>query len=126
MVVGRLATLSELDMEQPTTSKSEVGRFLTENPTLRLSYQDVKNLEFELGIPDLIKLQAAAPFEHADWFIWGWTCFYHLPFKIGLRLLIPPLTRQLLNFFEIAPSQLMPNGWRIFLSLEALIEREKS
>ncbi|KAK1552713.1 hypothetical protein Q3G72_022206 [Acer saccharum] len=39
MVVGHLATLSELDMEQPTTSKSEVGRFLTENPTLRLSYQ---------------------------------------------------------------------------------------
>ncbi|KAK0605014.1 hypothetical protein LWI29_021842 [Acer saccharum] len=48
-----------------------------------------------------------------------------MPFKLGLRFPIPLLARQLLNFFEIALSQLMPNGWRILLSLEVLIERQK-
>ncbi|KAK1565606.1 hypothetical protein Q3G72_030620 [Acer saccharum] len=73
MVVGRLAMPRELNMELPSTSKDEAGRFLSGNPASKLSYVDIKKLEFKLGIP---------------------------------------------------PS-LMPNGRRILISLEVLIEREK-
>ncbi|KAK3229574.1 hypothetical protein Dsin_001455 [Dipteronia sinensis] len=125
MAVGRLATPGELNMEPPSTFKSEARQILFDNPTSNLSYQDVKNLEFKLVIPEKVNLQATAPFECADWSIQSWTCFYYLPFKLGIRLPIPPLARQLLNFFEIALSQLMPNGLRILLSLKVLIERQK-
>ena len=80
-------------------------------------------MDFELGILDSVRLQAATPFVRADRSIKGWTCFYHIPFKIGLRFPILPLARQLLKYFDIALSQLMPNGWRILLALEILIER---
>ncbi|KAK1565430.1 hypothetical protein Q3G72_026358 [Acer saccharum] len=68
-VLGCLATPGELNMEPPTTSESEARCFLIENPTSRMSYQDVKNLEFELGIPDSVRLHAATLFERADWSI---------------------------------------------------------
>ncbi|KAK3230317.1 hypothetical protein Dsin_002198 [Dipteronia sinensis] len=125
IVVSRLATRGELNMESPSTSKGEVGRFLSDNLALKLSYVDVKKLEFELGIPFSVSVRAAAWFKWADWSILGWICFSLLPFKLGLRFPIPSMSRQLLNFFESAPGQLMPNGWRILLSLEVLIRREK-
>ncbi|KAK0579417.1 hypothetical protein LWI29_026144 [Acer saccharum] len=53
---GRLATLGELNMEPPTTSESKAGRFLMEKPASRMSYQDVKNLEFKLRISDSMRL----------------------------------------------------------------------
>ncbi|KAK2648951.1 hypothetical protein Ddye_016440 [Dipteronia dyeriana] len=115
-------TPGELNMEPPSSSRSKAGRFLIENTVSRLLSQEVKNLQFQFGIPESVKLQAVATFKRADWLIPGWTCFYYLPFRIGLRLPIPPLARKLLNFFNFTPSQLMPNGWRILLGLEVLIE----
>ncbi|KAK0586167.1 hypothetical protein LWI29_002095 [Acer saccharum] len=54
MVVGRLAMPRELNMELPSTSKDEAGRFLSGNPASKLSYVDIKKLEFKLGIPPSI------------------------------------------------------------------------
>ena len=45
---------------------------------------------------------------------------YELPFKDGMRLPIPKLVRDILDHYEVAPSQLMPNAWRILMSLEVL------
>lgn len=36
--------------------------------------------------------------------------------KAGLRFLIPLFIRQLLTHLCLAPSQVMPNGWRIFIA----------
>ena len=48
---------------------------------------------------------------------------YELSFQDGMRLPIPKLVRVVLDHFEIAPSQLMPNFWRLLLSLECLSMR---
>ena len=37
-----------------------------------------------------------------------------------MRLPIPKLVRDVLDYYEIAPSQLMLNAWRILLALECL------
>ena len=55
-----------------------------------------------------------------DWEVPGWVAFYELPFQDGLRLPIPKLVREVLDHFEIAPSQLMPNMWHMLISLECL------
>ncbi|KAK2655167.1 hypothetical protein Ddye_008219 [Dipteronia dyeriana] len=123
IVVGRLTTPGELTVEPPLGSRSEAGRFLTENLISRLSSQYINNLQFHFGIPESMKLRVATTFKRVDWSIPGWMCFFYLPFRIGLRFPIPPLARQLLNFFDIALSQLMPNGWRILLGLQVLIEK---
>ena len=43
-------------------------------------------------------------------------CFYEAAFLSGLRFLVHPFIMELLNHFEIAPGQLMPNSWRIVVS----------
>ena len=50
----------------------------------------------------------------------GWVVIYELMLKDGMRFPIPKLIRDVCNHYEIAPSQLMPNAWRILMSLESL------
>ena len=41
-----------------------------------------------------------------------------------MRLLIPRLIRDVYDHYLIAPSQLMPNTWRILMALEILSVRQ--
>ena len=41
-----------------------------------------------------------------------------------LRLSIPKLVKEVFDLFEIASSQLMPNMWRLLMSLECLSIRQ--
>ncbi|KAK1592362.1 hypothetical protein Q3G72_023681 [Acer saccharum] len=66
MVVGRLVMLGELNMEPPSTSEVEAGRFLFDNPVSKLLHVDVKKLKFKLGIPSSVNVRAAVPFEQED------------------------------------------------------------
>ena len=43
-------------------------------------------------------------------------CFYEAALLSGLRFPIHPFIMELLNHFNIAPGQLMPNLWRIVVS----------
>lgn len=45
---------------------------------------------------------------------------YELAFKDGMRLPILKLVRDVLDHYEVAPSQLIPNTWRILMALECL------
>ena len=45
---------------------------------------------------------------------------YEFVFREGMRFPIPKSVRDVLNHYEIAPSQLMPNKWRILLALKCL------
>ena len=46
----------------------------------------------------------------------GKCAFYELVFQCGLRFPIHPFIAELLNHFNIALGQLMPNSWRIVIS----------
>lgn len=70
------------------------------------------------GIPEEFKFQARKSFEKGNWIVAKWF-FYEISFRKGLRFphLWPHLV--LINY-EIAPSQLMSNKWRLLISLDAL------
>ena len=50
----------------------------------------------------------------------GWVAVYELMLKDGMRFPILTLIRDMCNHYEIALSQLMPNAWRVLISLESL------
>ncbi|KAL6518148.1 hypothetical protein OROMI_033849 [Orobanche minor] len=60
--------------------------------------------------------------ERADWRIDGCICFYEIAFEIGLRLPLIPFVLEVLTHYGCAPSQLMPNAWRLLLGLQSLGE----
>ena len=75
------------------------------------------------GIPRSVELRAPKEYEKADWDIPEWTCFYEYTLRLGFRFPIPQLVRRTLLYYDLAPGQLMPNTWRILLSLGVLSER---
>ncbi|KAK3230762.1 hypothetical protein Dsin_002643 [Dipteronia sinensis] len=83
------------------------------------------NLRMIYGIPDHVVLRAAKEHERADWDVPGWTCFYEYNFCQGFRFPVPSLARRLLVYYDIASGQLMPNSWRILISLTVLREKYK-
>ena len=77
-------------------------------------------LRKEFMIPDSITMSKPKPHEKADAPRQGWVCFYEITFKIGVRLPLHPLMCMVLDHFNLAPSQLMPNSWRYLLGLVVL------
>ncbi|KAL5775883.1 hypothetical protein ACOSP7_013440 [Xanthoceras sorbifolium] len=70
-------------------------------------------------IPESVKLRLLKQDERMDSADDYWTCFYELLFRQGLRFPVPYLIHRLLALLDMARGQLMPNGWRLLLSLEA-------
>ncbi|KAK2659154.1 hypothetical protein Ddye_005687, partial [Dipteronia dyeriana] len=87
------------------------------------SDDDIDTLRTLYGIPDDVKLRGAKEHERVDWEIPGWTCFYEYNFHQGFRFPVPLLTRRLLVLYQIAHGQLIPNSWRILISLTVLREK---
>ncbi|KAK3195687.1 hypothetical protein Dsin_026997 [Dipteronia sinensis] len=77
----------------------------------------------ESQMMSFIVLHAAKEHERADWDIPRCTCFYEYNFRQGYRFHVPSLARCLLVYYDIALGQLMPNSWRIFISLSVLCEK---
>ncbi|KAK2645029.1 hypothetical protein Ddye_020224 [Dipteronia dyeriana] len=84
---------------------------------------DLASIRAIYGIPDSVELHIPNTNERADWDVPRWTCFYEYVFRLGFRFTISSLARPMLVYYDIAPGQLMPNGWRILLSLTVLRER---
>ena len=49
----------------------------------------------------------------------GMVCFFEVAFDNGLRFPLHPLIKEVLQHFNICPSQLTPNGWGILVGLLA-------
>ncbi|KAF3455413.1 hypothetical protein FNV43_RR00038 [Rhamnella rubrinervis] len=79
-------------------------------------------LKERFNMPNYVELFAPRPLERADSLREGWVCFYKMTFKIRLRLLLHHIINMVLNFYNIAPRQLMPNSWRYLLWLIVLSE----
>ncbi|KAL5573252.1 hypothetical protein UlMin_022849 [Ulmus minor] len=74
-------------------------------------------------IPQSVEIRVPSHHERVDWVVPGWTAVYELMFRDGMRFPIPRLIRDVYDHYEIAPSQLMPNAWRVLMSLESLGSR---
>ena len=52
-------------------------------------------------------------------FVHGMVCFFEVAFDNGLRFPLHPFIKRFLQYFNICPSQLAPNGWGILIGLLA-------
>ena len=103
-----------------TPSTSEPTNILNNNPASRVSERMMREMKILYRIPKSIEVRVPNLSDRIDFKIPGWTGFYERPLEDGFRFPIPKLGWELLNHFEIAPSQLMPNSWRIILSIEVM------
>ena len=71
-------------------------------------------------IPPCVEIRVPTAHERVDWVVPGWVAIYELMLKDGMRFPISKLIRDVCDQYEIAPSQLMPNAWRVLMSLESL------
>ena len=67
--------------------------------------------------PDRVRVRLPSEEEWACHFFLREVCFYEATFLCGLRFPVHPFVMELLRHFGIAPGQLMPNSWRIVVSL---------
>ena len=112
--------LDQFNDEDSLASTSTPGRLLPFNPASELIESDLVIFRRRYGLPDSSWLRLPLNGERVDWNIPSWVPMYEVPFRIGLRLPLPPLVNSVLSWYEIAIGHLMPNSWRILLSLEAL------
>ncbi|KAK3189014.1 hypothetical protein Dsin_028575 [Dipteronia sinensis] len=96
--------------------KGPLGILAGDNPGNVLT-DEMDNIRTINEIPDNIILCAAKEHERANWDIPGCTCFYEYHFHKGFR------AQRLLVYYDIAYGQLMPNSWRILISLIVLHEK---
>ena len=61
--------------------------------------------------PDVLTFYAAS--------VPGMVCFFEVAFDNGLRFPLHPFIKEVLQHFNICPSQLAPNGWGILVGLLA-------
>uniref|UniRef100_A0A803NHZ3 Transposase (putative) gypsy type domain-containing protein n=1 Tax=Cannabis sativa TaxID=3483 RepID=A0A803NHZ3_CANSA len=52
-----------------------------------------------------------------------WVCLYKAAFDYGFQFPFTPLVTEILSLYGISPGQLMPNDWRLLLSLEHFTEK---
>ena len=89
----------------------------TVNPPSILTEDDLASIRGQNGFPNEVQLCLPFSNERADNISEGWICMYMICFECGLRLLIHPLIIQSMHHYQIAISQLMPNGMRVSTSL---------
>ena len=93
---------------------------LLNNPKSSVSSAKVKLWRYLYKIPSCVEIQVPTSHERVDWVVLGWLVIYELMLKDRRRFPIPKLSRDICDHYEIAPSQLMPNTWRVLMSLESL------
>ena len=93
---------------------------LINNPKSNVSSEEVRLWRYMYKIPQSVRIRVPAAHERVDWVVPGWVAIYELMLKDGMRFPIPRLIRDVCDHYEISPSQLMPNAWRVLMSLESI------
>ena len=104
---------------ESTSSQPRKGILLT-NHRSKLMEDELKKLKYLYMFPRSVEVCALEAHEIVGWVVPGWVALYEIAFKDGMRLSILKLVRDVLDHYEIAPSQLMTNAWRILMTLECL------
>jgi hypothetical protein len=83
--------------------------------------QQLERIRRAYHSPSSIILRAPEPDERVSVFtVWDEVALHEESLKAGLRFPIPHEVREVLAYLSLAPSQLMPNGWRILLACSVL------
>ena len=98
----------------PSTSTLRPLHALSESCSLKESHLKGYTKRFQFPKETFVKLPCLG--EKACNFAHGEVCFYKADFLCGLRFLVHPFIMQVLDQFQIAPGQLVPNAWRTIIS----------
>ena len=80
-----------------------------------LEMRHLKSIRKRFQFPEGVTIRLPRPNEKACTFAYGEVSFYKATFSCGLRFLIHPFIMQLLSTLNDAPSQLVPNAWRMII-----------
>ncbi|KAK3200401.1 hypothetical protein Dsin_023816 [Dipteronia sinensis] len=124
-IAGPIEYLEHVEVEEASYSGRPLGILVGNNLESVLTDDDMERLKVTYGIPDFFELLAVKKHERADMAIPKWTFFYEYILRLGWRFLVHSLACRLLVYYNFAPSQLMPNSWRILLGLTILREKKE-
>ena len=82
--------------------------------------EEVNLWRYMYKIPLSVEIWVPMTHEIVGWVVPGWVAIYELMLKDGMRFPISRLIRDVCDHYEITPNQLMPNVWRVLMSLESL------
>ena len=105
---------------EPVIESQPGEGILLNNPKSSVSTAEVKLWRYLYKISLSVEIWVPSAHERVDWVLPGWMAIHKLMLKDGMRFLIPKLIRDVCDHYEIAPSQLMLNAWRVLMSLESL------
>ena len=117
-----LANAMAVDAESDLESHPGEGMLL-KNPRSSVATEDIRLWRYLYGIPPSVGIRVPTANEGVDWVVPGWVAIYELMLKDEMRFPIPKLMKDVCDHYEIAPSQLMPNAWKVLMSLESLSVR---
>ena len=106
----------EAEVDTVAFSRREVRAFHALGEACALDFDTLSKFRDRLLFPERVRICLPRKEERACHFLPGEVCFYEAVFQCGLRFPIHPFIMELLNHFNIAPRQLMPNLWRIVIS----------
>ena len=110
----------EATVESIVTSRPG-GNFLKVNPSSHFQEFDMLKLRYMYQIPKAVEISAPLPPRARRLGHSRMGEFYEFVFEAGFKFPVPKLVREVVSHFKIAPSQLMPNAWRILMTLESLV-----
>ena len=106
-----------VDTATSTPSSSAVVRvFHALKEKCSLKIEVFSKFKDRFQFPEGTRVRLPRKDERACAFAHGEVCFYEAAFSCGLRFPIHPFIMRLLHHLNLAPRQLMPNSWRIFIS----------
>ena len=95
----------------------EVRAFHALDEVCGLDIDTLSRFKDQFQFSDRVRVRLPSKEERACRFFPEEVCFYEAAFLCGLRLPIHPFVMELLSHLGIAPGKLMPNSWRIVVSL---------
>jgi len=93
-----------------------VRAFSTLKKECGLDAETLSRFRDRFQFPKRVRIRLPRKEERACHFSTGEVCFYEATFQSKLRFPVHPFIMELLNHFNIASRQLMPNSWRIVIS----------
>ena len=107
----------EAEGDTEVSTPQEVRAFYAFEEVYGLDANTLSRFKDRFQFPDRVRVRLPNEEERACHFFPREVCFYEAAFLCGLGLPIHPFIMELLSHFGIAPRQLMPNSWRIVVSL---------
>ena len=114
--IGLLSSDDLVKGDTAISTPREVRAFYALNEKCGLDDDTLGRFKDRFQFPERVRVHLPSKGERACSFFPGDVCFYESSFAYGSRFPVHPFLMELLDYFGIAPRQLMPNSWKIVVS----------